>query len=36
MKKVNGIMLYKLGDFGFAVQKTKNDETVGTYPYMSP
>lgn len=29
-------MLYKLGDFGFAVKKQINDEIVGTPIFMSP
>lgn len=29
-------MLYKLGDFGFAVKKQINDEVVGTPIFMSP
>ena len=29
-------MIYKLGDFGFAVKKQINDEIVGTPIFMSP
>ena len=29
-------MLYKVGDFGFAVNSVKNSQQVGTFPYMSP
>lgn len=29
-------LLYKVGDFGFAVNSARNEQQVGTYPYMSP
>ena len=36
IKKEGGHMLYKIGDFGFAVKKQINDEIVGTPIFMSP
>lgn len=36
LKKEKAFMLYKLGDFGFAVKKQINKETVGTPIFMSP
>jgi serine/threonine protein kinase len=30
------MLVYKVGDFGFAVNSVKNSQQVGTYPYMSP
>lgn len=30
------MLIYKVGDFGFAVNSAKNEQQVGTYPYMSP
>jgi calcium/calmodulin-dependent protein kinase I len=34
-KTKNG-SIYKLGDFGLAVAKTKDNQTAGTAPYMAP
>jgi serine/threonine protein kinase len=30
------MLVYKVGDFGFAVNSVINSQQVGTYPYMSP
>ncbi|MCB0369723.1 MAG: protein kinase, partial [Bdellovibrionales bacterium] len=35
-KKELGHMIYKLGDFGFAVKKQINQDIVGTPIFMSP
>ena len=35
-KKDAGHMIYKLGDFGFAVKKQINHDIVGTPIFMSP
>ena len=35
-KKQAGHMIYKLGDFGFAVKKQINQDIVGTPIFMSP
>lgn len=35
-KKELGTMIYKLGDFGFAVKKQINQDIVGTPIFMSP
>lgn len=35
-KKEAGHMIYKLGDFGFAVKKQINQDIVGTPIFMSP
>ena len=34
--KMNNAFVYKVADFGFAVNSVKNSQQVGTYPYMSP
>jgi serine/threonine protein kinase len=36
LKKEGNNLLYKLGDFGFAVKKQINEEIVGTPIFMSP
>ena len=36
IKREAGHMLYKIGDFGFAVKKQINDDIVGTPIFMSP
>ena len=36
IKKEGTNLLYKLGDFGFAVKKQINEEIVGTPIFMSP
>jgi serine/threonine protein kinase len=36
LKKEGQSILYKLGDFGFAVKKQINEEIVGTPIFMSP
>ena len=35
-KRESGHMIYKLGDFGFAVKKQINQDIVGTPIFMSP
>jgi serine/threonine protein kinase len=35
-KKDGNHMIYKLGDFGFAVKKQINSDIVGTPIFMSP
>lgn len=36
IKKVGDKMVFKIGDFGFAVKKQLNSDVVGTPIYMSP
>lgn len=35
-KNNQNLVAFKLGDFGFAVKSSRNRDTAGTYPYMSP